>query len=88
MDKLVISSVKIDSVNSVNLPIKQFSEGFNIICGANEAGKSSIMKFLKNSFFNPKDLQGEIELCLHDVNYHIKVLKGQPPYLPSSYKYF
>ena len=30
-----------------------FSSGLNFICGNNEAGKSSLMKFIKEGFFCP-----------------------------------
>ena len=52
MNKLVINSVKINSVNGQTLPLKEFAGGFNIICGANEAGKSTMMKFLKEALFS------------------------------------
>jgi len=73
MNKLIINSVKINSVNSQNLPLKEFQDGLNIICGSNEAGKSTIMKFLKECFFAPKDLVGDIELTANNTKYQIKV---------------
>ena len=73
MNKLVINSVKINSVNSQTLPLKEFKEGFNIICGSNEAGKSTMMKFLKECFFSSKDIAGDIELTGNGITYQIKV---------------
>ncbi len=73
MNKLVINSVKINSVNGQNLPIKEFTGGFNIICGANEAGKSTMMKFLKEALFTPKDLSGDIEIEKSGTKYLVKV---------------
>lgn len=73
MNKLVIDSVKINDVHSLNLPVKEFSSGLNIICGNNEAGKSSMMKFLKECLFNSKDMNGDIELTGKGVKYRIKV---------------
>ncbi len=73
MNKLVINSVKINSVNGQTLPLKEFAGGFNIICGANEAGKSTMMKFLKEALFSPKDLTGDIELEKSGIKYLVKV---------------
>ena len=73
MNKLVIDSVKINDVHSLNLPVKEFSSGLNIICGSNEAGKSSVMKFLKECLFNSKDMNGDIELTGKGIKYRIKV---------------
>ncbi len=72
MNKLVINTIKINSVNGQNLPLKEFCSGFNIICGANEAGKSSMMKFLKEVFFFSKDISGELELTKNSKKYKIK----------------
>ena len=72
-NKLVINSLKINSVNGQTLPLKDFSDGFNVVCGANEAGKSTMMKFLKDALFAPKDLTGDIELTKSGTKYQIKV---------------
>ena len=71
--QLLINSVKINSSNNISLPYKEFSKGFNIICGSNEAGKSSMMNFLKECFHNPAGLLGDIELLADDTKYQIKV---------------
>ncbi len=73
MNKLFIKSVKINSVNGQNIPVKEFSDGFNLVCGDNEAGKSTLMKFLKYSFFSPKDLNGDIIAYKNDTEYQIKI---------------
>ncbi len=73
MNKLVIKSVKINSVNGQNIPVKEFSNGFNLVCGDNEAGKSTLMKFLKYGFFYPKDLNGDIVAYKNDTEYQIKI---------------
>lgn len=72
MNRLVIDSVKINDVNSQNIPIKTFAPGLNIICGANEAGKSTIMKFIRNCLFNPKDMDGEISFTCGETVYQVK----------------
>ena len=58
MGKFIIDNVLIDkSDKDINTGVKYyFSEGFNLICGNNEAGKSSLMKFIKEGFFKVKDI--------------------------------
>ena len=73
MNRLKINSVKIDNVNSLNLPIKEFDKGLNIICGSNEAGKSTMMSFLKNALFSPASFQGELSLSIDNIDYLVKI---------------
>lgn len=73
MNKLVINSVKINSVNNQTLPLKEFSDGFNIVCGLNEAGKSTMMEFLKEALFAPRDYVGDIELTKSGTAYQVKI---------------
>lgn len=73
MNKFIINSVKIHNVNSHSLPLKNFVPGLNIICGANEAGKSSLMKFLKHCFFTPKNLSGDLEVSFGTTKYLFKI---------------
>ena len=56
----------------------EFNSGFNLICGNNEAGKSSIMNFLKESFFLEKGteigkifFQIDFQTYNHSVEYFI-----------------
>lgn len=35
---------------------REFSDGINLICGNNEAGKSSLMSFIRNGFFKVKGI--------------------------------
>ncbi len=77
--QLFINNVKITSVNNLALPSKEFSKGFNIVCGSNEAGKSSMMLFLKNCFHEPIGLVGDIELTMDDTKYQIKIEGNQRP---------
>ena len=73
MNKLTIDSVKINSVNSISLPIKEFKSGMNIICGSNEAGKSTMLSFLKNCFYDAKGMHGDIGLSVAGEKYLLKV---------------
>lgn len=58
MGKFVIDNVLIEkSEKDINTGVKyDFSDGFNLICGNNEAGKSSLMKFIREGFFKVKDI--------------------------------
>ena len=75
--QLFINNVKITSINNLALPSKEFSKGVNIVCGSNEAGKSSMMLFLKNCFHEPIGLVGDIELTMDDTKYQIKIEGNQ-----------
>ncbi len=71
MSKLVIENLIIEkSDKDINTGIKyKFSEGINLICGNNEAGKSSLMKFIKQAFFQTKDIDtGKIFFKICDDN--------------------
>ena len=48
MTKLKITEAQIDSYNDTHDRLQRFEEGLNIICGNNEAGKSTLMEFIKN----------------------------------------
>ena len=71
--QLIINGVKINSANTISLPPTEFKKGFNIICGSNEAGKSTMMNFLKNCFHEPLGLVGDIDLSIENIKYQIKV---------------
>ena len=69
MGKFIIDNVLIEkSEKDINTGVKyDFSEGFNLICGNNEAGKSSLMKFIKEGFFKAKDIDtGKIFFRISD----------------------
>lgn len=55
MPKFIIDNIIIEkSEKDIKTGIKyNFENGFNIICGDNEAGKSSLMTFIKECFFRP-----------------------------------
>ena len=56
MNKFIVNNILIEKSEKdikTGTPF-EFSNGFNLICGNNEAGKSSIMNFLKESFFLEK----------------------------------
>ncbi|MBQ3640701.1 AAA family ATPase, partial [bacterium] len=56
MNKFIIKDILIEnSTKDIAKGEKySFSEGINFICGNNEAGKSSLMKFIKDGFFLEK----------------------------------
>ncbi len=58
MNKFTIDNVIIEkSDKDIKTGVKyNFEEGINIVCGKNEAGKSSLMKFLKGAFFCPNKI--------------------------------
>ena len=58
MGKFIITNILIDkSSKDINTGIKyDFTQGLNVIYGENEAGKSSLMKFIKEGFFKQKGL--------------------------------
>ena len=56
MGKFVIDNILIEKTSKdINTGIKyDFTEGLNVIFGENEAGKSSLMKFIKDGFYKQK----------------------------------
>ena len=56
MNKFIVNNILIEKSEKDIQTGKtyEFSNGFNLICGNNEAGKSSIMNFLRESFFLEK----------------------------------
>ena len=56
MNKFIVNNILIEKSERDIQTGKSydFTNGFNLICGNNEAGKSSIMNFLKESFFLEK----------------------------------
>ena len=69
MGKLSIEKIVIDKTDKdidISKPF-EFSDGFNVISGKNEAGKSSLMSFIKSSFLNEKDLyKGRLHFKIDD----------------------
>ncbi len=75
MSKLIIENIVIEkSDKDIKTGIKyNFSEGLNLICGNNEAGKSSLMKFIKEGFFRVKGIDtGKIYFSIIDNENHSK----------------
>ena len=58
MIKFIIQSLVIEkSAKDIKTGIKyEFADGFNIICGNNEAGKSSVIDFISKGFLKEKDV--------------------------------
>lgn len=55
MSKFSIENIIIEkSIKDIQTGIIQFSDGINLICGNNEAGKSSILSFIRQGFFKIK----------------------------------
>ena len=68
MTKLEITNVQIDNYNDTNNQLNKFDSGLNIVCGSNEAGKSTLMKFIKNIFIREKsDAKGYVK-CSYNGN--------------------
>ena len=68
MPKFIIDNVIIEkSEKDIKTGVKYaFSPELNLICGRNEAGKSSLMQFLKNGFFRPPKIDtGKIFFSLY-----------------------
>lgn len=75
MGKLIIENIIIEkSDKDIKTGINyNFSEGLNLICGNNEAGKSSLMKFIKEGFFRVKGIDtGKIYFSIIDDENHSK----------------
>ena len=69
MNKFVIENAIINkSEKDIKLGEKYtFCDGFNIVCGENEAGKSSLMNFIINGFFKTKSSdEGQIFFKVQD----------------------
>ena len=72
MNKFTIENLIIEkSGKDIKTGIKyELSDGINLICGNNEAGKSSLMQFIKQAFFQTKDTDsGKIFFKICDENF-------------------
>lgn len=72
MEKFIINKVLVEkSEKDIKTGIVyNFSSGLNFICGNNEAGKSSLMNFLKTGFFlENKSDKGKIYVSISDNEY-------------------
>ena len=71
MSKFVIENTIIEkSDKDITTGINyEFCSGLNIICGNNEAGKSSLMQFIKQGFFRPNKIdKGKIFFSIIEDN--------------------
>lgn len=76
MKKFVIENILVEkSEKDITTGEKYaLSEGFNLICGNNEAGKSSLMSFIKNGFFKTKGNDtGKIYFKLFEKDYRADI---------------
>ena len=52
MKILKINKIKINSYGKLKDKEMEFGENINIVYGKNEAGKSTLLKFITNSFYS------------------------------------
>ena len=73
MTKFIIEKINIEKSNK-DIPtgiLYELSNGLNLICGNNEAGKSSLMKFIKEGFFrSSKTDNGKIFFSVNNKRFH------------------
>ena len=76
MGKFLIENILIEKTDKDIETGKKYAlnEGFNLICGNNEAGKSSLMNFIKQSFFKTKGIDtGKIYFKIDNISYRADV---------------
>jgi hypothetical protein len=66
MSKFEIKEVQIDFYNDTVEKLNKFDSGLNIICGENEAGKTTLMQFIENIFLREKSTAKGYIKCLSD----------------------
>ena len=79
MSKLIIDNIIIEkSDKDIKTGIKyKFSSGINLICGNNEAGKSSLMNFIREGFFRPiKTDTGKIFFSIINNNHEKQIYRA------------
>ena len=79
MSKLIIDNIIIEkSDKDIKTGIKyEFSSGINLICGNNEAGKSSLMNFIREGFFRPiKTDTGKIFFSIINNNHEEQIYRA------------
>ena len=87
LKKFSIKEAQIDNFNDTNNLFKKFDEGVNIICGLNEAGKSTLMDFIKSVFVRKStDAKGYIKCECDGESFTLntgntKILKENEKYL-------
>lgn len=75
-NKFIIKNILIEkSEKDIKTGIKHtLNDGFNLICGDNEAGKSSLMSFIKQGFFRDKGLDsGKIYFDVDNKSYRADI---------------
>ena len=69
MGKFIIKDVLIEKKSrGIAIARHQFSDSLNLICGDNEAGKSSLMEFIKNGFFKTNSVRTEAGKIYFEYN--------------------
>ncbi len=76
MSKFIIQDLLIEKSEKDIQTGKKYSlsEGFNLICGENEAGKSSLMSFIKGGLFKTKGIDtGKIYFKINEKSYRADI---------------
>lgn len=76
MGKFIIQDLLIEKSEKDIQTGKKYSlsEGFNLICGENEAGKSSLMSFIKGGLFKTKGIDtGKIYFKINEKSYRADI---------------
>lgn len=83
MGKFVIKNILIEkSLKDIQTGRYRFGNNFNLICGDNEAGKSSLMKFIRNGFFKTTKIRtekGKIEFEYKNSSYNAEISDNTKP---------
>lgn len=83
MGKFVIQNILIEkSLKDIQTGRYRFGNNFNLICGDNEAGKSSLMKFIRNGFFKTTKIRtekGKIEFEYKNSSYNAEISDNTKP---------
>lgn len=86
LTKFKISETKIDNFNETNNQLYTFDEGINIICGDNEAGKSTLMDFVKNIFIRKSSSAKGYVKCEYEGE-SFNLIAGETKKLKENEKY-
>ncbi len=73
--KLYIKETQIDNYNETTNQFIKYDEGLNIICGNNEAGKSTLMNFIKNIFMKKSDAKGYVKCNFDGEDFNLRAEK-------------
>lgn len=77
MSKLRIIETQIDNYNETNNQFIKYETGLNIILGKNEAGKSTLMNFIKNIFIRKSDAKGYLKYDYDNNEQNLRAEKNK-----------